>query len=169
MRRRKSIPELLADIKIAQNKIDFWVSKIDNRIKNLEQLSLTNLGRFPYLSREYLKEVDMNKNIVLKLLQLKVLLEILEIRIETVLVLGEVKGYLAPVVEAFKNIKKEISIPLEFSPIIDEILDTLLPIESLDKSYIPHVSEEANKILSEAETIAKQELNKRYKVIQQNI
>lgn len=169
VRRKKTLPELLADVKIAINKIDFWVSRIDSRVKNLERLSLSNVGRFPYLSREYIKEADMNKNIISRLIQLKIILEILEIRLETVLILGEVRGYLAPVVEAVKVLKKEIGSSIEFSPIIDEILDSLIPIETTETPFIQNITEEANKILSESESIAKQEINKKYKVSEASI
>ncbi|BCU71386.1 cell division protein CdvB3 [Stygiolobus caldivivus] len=169
MRRKKTLPELIADVKITINKIDFWISRIDSRVKNLEQLSLSNIGRFPYLSKEYIKEADVNKNIVSKLFQLKVILEILEIRLETVLILGELRGYLAPVLEAVKIIKKDIGMSIEFTPLIDEILDSLIPIINIDKSFIPNISEEANKILLESENIAKQEVDKKYKVSQASI
>lgn len=162
--KKKGLPEIIADIRIAIFRIDTFVARIDNRIKTLEDLALYNIGKFNYLSKQYYKEIEINKSIVENLLKLKVLLEILEIRLETLMILNSLREYIYPVVKALESIKGNLGNSIEFGPIIDDIILNLKPIITSDAKPILNESEEVRKILEEAEKIASEEVREKYKV-----
>ena len=162
--KRKGLPEILTDIRLAIYRIDAFASRIENRIRTLEDLSLYNIGRFNYLSREYSKEIEVNRNILNNLLKIRALLEILEIRLETLALVGSLTQYIYPVVKALESIKGNLGNSIEFGPLIDDILINLQPIITSDAQIVIKESEEVRKILEEAEKIASEELKEKYKV-----
>ncbi|AHC52543.1 hypothetical protein SUSAZ_07575 [Sulfolobus acidocaldarius SUSAZ] len=166
--KKRTIAELLTDIRMAKYKIDMWISKTENRNKALERLSLSNIGRFPLLSKEYIKETELTRKYIVTLVQLKILLEILEIRLETLIILGNVVTYLSPLVEALNELKGQLGASIEFSPIIDEIIETIRTVyiapNTVQQSPQINVKEEAKQLLKEAEDVAKKELKENYKI-----
>jgi len=162
--KKKGLPEILTDIRLAIYRIDAFASRIENRIRTLEDLSLYNIGRFNYLSREYSKEIEVNRNILNNLLKIRTLLEILEIRLETLALVGSLTQYIYPVVKALESIKGNLGNSIEFGPLIDDILINLQPIITSDAQIVIKESEEVRKILEEAEKIASEELKEKYKV-----
>lgn len=162
--KRKGLPEILTDIRLTIYRIDAYISRIENRIKTLEDLSLYNIGRFNYLAKEYYKEIEINRKIIHNLLKLRTLLEILEIRIETIVAIGTIYQYIEPLVKAIESIKKELGGSMEFGPLIDDILTNLQPIITRDANIVINESEEVRKILEEAEKVANEELKEKYKV-----
>ena len=162
--KRKGLPEILSDIKLAIYRIDALAVRIENRIKTLEDLSLYNIGRFNYLSKEYYKEIEVNRNILSNLLKIKALLEILEIRLETLTLVGSLTQYIYPVIRALENIKGSLGNSIEFGPLIDDILTNLRPILLSEPQTIIKENDEVRQILEEAEKIASEELKEKYKV-----
>ncbi|BFH74513.1 cell division protein CdvB3 [Sulfurisphaera javensis] len=162
--KKKGLPEIIADIKLTIYRIDMFLARIDNRIKTLEDLSLYNIGRFNYLSKAYYKEIEINKNLMINLLRVKIILEILEIRLETLMMLNSLREYIYPVVKALESIKGNLGNSIEFGPLIDDILLNLKPIVTSDAKPILNESEEVRKIIEEAEKVATEELREKYKV-----
>mgnify|MGYP001772497464 CR=1 FL=1 len=163
--KKKGLPEILGDIRLTIYRIDAFASRISNRIKTLEDLSLYNIGRFNYLSKEYYKEIEINKNILSNLLKIKTLLEILEIRLETLILIGSLTQYIYPVVKALEDIRGSLGNSIEFGPLIDDILANLYPIIiTSEPQVVIKENEDERKILEEAEKIASEELKEKYKV-----
>ena len=162
--KKKGLPEILSDIRLTIYRIDAFISRIDNRIKTLEDLSLYNIGRFNYLSKEYYREIEVNRNILSNLLKIKALLEILEIRLETLAIIGSLTQYIYPVVKALESIKGSLGNSIEFGPLIDDIVINLHPIITSEAQVVLKESDEVRKILEEAEKIASEELKEKYKV-----
>ena len=165
MKNKKTLPEILIDINLAITRIDNWISRLKSRNETLERLSYVNLGRFPLLSKEFLKEVEFNQAYTTKLLQIKVLLEILKLRIETIMLIGSITGYLKPVIDAIYELKKEIGSSIEMSPLLDQIIELVSPLEPLSSSNIViNDSDKVKEILEESKKIAEKEIREKYKV-----
>lgn len=165
MKNKKTLPEILIDINLAITRIDNWISRLKSRNETLERLSYVNLGRFPLLSKEFLKEVEFNQAYTTKLLQIKVLLEILKLRIETIMLIGSITGYLKPVIDAIYELKKEIGSSIEMSPLLDQIIELVSPLEPLSSSNIViNDSDKVKEILEESKKIAEKEVREKYKV-----
>lgn len=162
--KKKGLPEIISDIKLTIYRIDAFIARVNNRIKTLESLSLYNIGRFNYLSKEYYKEIDVNRNIINNLVKVRVLLEILEIRLETILLIGTLSEYIYPVVKALESIKGSLGNSIEFGPLIDDIIINLTPIISAEAKPVLMESEEVRRIIEEAEKVASEDLKEKYKV-----
>ncbi|QIW24364.1 hypothetical protein EWF20_09515 [Sulfolobus sp. S-194] len=161
--KKKGLPEIITDIRLTIHRIDAFIARIDNRIKTLEELSLYNIGRFNYLSKEYYKEIEINRNIIFNLLKVRVLLEILEIRLETLVILNSLKDYIYPVVKALESLRGSLGNSIEFGPLIDDIILNLSYTIHPEAKIVLKESEEVKKVLEEAEKIANEELKEKYK------
>jgi division protein CdvB (Snf7/Vps24/ESCRT-III family) len=165
VRNKRTLPEILIDINLAITRIDNWISRLKTRSETLERLSYTNMGRFPLLSKEFLKEVEFNQAYTTKLVQIKVLLEILKIRIETIMLIGSITGYLKPIIDAIYEVKKEIGSSIEMSPLLDQIIEIVSPLEPLSSSNVViNDNEKVKEILEESRKIAEKEVRQKYKV-----
>ncbi len=158
MRRKKELPELLIDVKLTRRKLQHSISRLDQRIKTLEAVAIQSSSTITALSARIAKEIDQLERIKKRLYTLDVLLEMLEIRLETVISVGGFLEALRPVATALKEVGKSFPIPMELSTDLDDLLSSL-------GSYVSSgsginifarktVSEETRRILEEAESIA---------------
>lgn len=158
MRRKKDLAELLIDVKLLRRKLAHSLAKLDKRIESLEALVVQSSSTISAFSARVAKEIDQLENVRKRIYVLDVLLEMLEIRLETVISLGSLVESLRPVVSALKELSKSFPIPMEISPDFDDLISSLssvLPSEGgLSFLFKQRPSEETLSILKEAETIA---------------
>jgi hypothetical protein len=103
VRRKKDLAELLIDVKLLRRKLAHSLAKLDKRIESLEALVVQSSSTVSAFSARVAKEIDQLENVRKRIYVLDVLLEMLEIRLETVISLGTLVESLRPVVSALKE------------------------------------------------------------------
>lgn len=157
MKKKVDLAEILTKIRISRNRIRTWKSRIESRISKFEELSISNATRYRILAREYAKEAEQLQNISEFLNKLDILLEMLEIKIETIIYIGYIVNSAPAVVEALKELKKTAEfISPEFSLLIDNIYNDFYSAVSLSENVRIQAKEDAKKILMEAENMIKE-------------
>lgn len=157
MKKRIDFAEILTEIRIQRNRIRLWRSRIESRISKFEELSASNVTRYSVLAKEYIKEAEQLENISDFLDKLDILLEMLELKIETIIYIGYIVNNAPAVVEAIKELKKNAQvISPDLSLVIDNIYNDFYSAVSVSENVRIQAKEDAKKILSEAETLVKE-------------
>ncbi|WP_236751729.1 hypothetical protein [Acidianus sp. HS-5] len=150
MRKKRDIAEVLTDIRIARNRLRIMRSKIEGRlVQRVPSYSTV-------LTKEYLKEAEQLKRISEFLDTLDVILELIEIKLETIIYIGYIVNDAPAVIEALREIRKngEFLGP-ELSALIDDIYSGFYSSINVPNEIKVNAPEDAKKILDEAKVIAK--------------
>lgn len=157
MKKKVDFAEILTEIRINRNRIRLWKSRIENRISKFEELSLSNVTRYRVLAKEYAKEAEQLQNISEFLEKLDILLEMLEIKIETIIYVGYIVNNAPAVVEALKELKRNVQVVSpDLSLVIDNIYNDFYSAVTVSENVRIQAKEDAKKILSEAENMVKE-------------
>ncbi|ARM76274.1 cell division protein CdvB3 [Acidianus manzaensis] len=157
MKSKVDLAEILTDVRISRNKIRLWKSRIQSKVAKFEELSASNVTRYNIIAREYIKEAEQLQKISDFLDQLDILLEMLEIKIETIIYIGYIVNNAPSVIEALKELKKTAQvINPEMSLVIDNIYNEFYSAISIPQNIRIQAKEDAKKILQEAENMVKE-------------
>lgn len=156
---RKELARILVYAKQGVNRAEYLLGKVHSKIENLE---------FKYISAEdpaykaaLKKEILQLRNLERMLAKFSILLELTAIKVETILLTGAALWSLAVVEKVIKELKKSkvTSIP-ELGIVIEELSDSISSLMGSINLVLPKnyseviISEEANKIIEEAEAVA---------------
>ncbi len=150
MRKKRDIAEVLTDIRIARNRLRIMRNKIEGRLAQRGPSYST------VLTKEYIKEAEQLKRISEFLDTLDVILELTEIKLETIIYIGYIVNDAPAVIEALREIRKngEFLGP-EISALIDDIYNGFYSSINVPAEIKLNASEDAKNILDEAKVIAK--------------
>ena len=162
--KKRTPGELLVELKIIRTRLERDLAKLDRRINALQSMAVQSFPTVPALSQRVMKEVDQLERVRANMMKLSVLLEMLELRLETVLTLNAMFGELRPVVKAVRELSKSFPVPLEVAPDIEGILSDLsaLAVPQHHESVIQNDEAEIKRIMEEAEKIASIKSTKAY-------
>ncbi|PVU75670.1 hypothetical protein DDW13_04655 [Acidianus hospitalis] len=151
MKKKRDIADVLTDIRIARNRLRIMKTKIEGRLTQQESLS-----RSAVLTKEYIKEAEQLKKISEFLDTLDIILELIEIKVETIIYIGYIVNDAPAVLEALRELKKngEFLSP-ELSALVDDIYNGFYSAINVPSEIKVSASKEAKKVLDEAKTIAK--------------
>ncbi|QKQ99608.1 hypothetical protein GWK48_03665 [Metallosphaera tengchongensis] len=153
---KKDIRRVLMQTKTARAKLRVWQNRLNQRSEQYRRLSLANATRFSTLAEQYVKESDQLDKIVSFLNTLDVLLEMLEIKLETVSYIDYIPRDLLSVVEGLKEFSRLTpTLGTEFSIIIDELYTGFYNSVEVPKDVRIKAKEEAKGVIAQAEKIAK--------------
>ncbi|QGA67487.1 cell division protein CdvB3 [Sulfolobus sp. E11-6] len=158
----KSLAELLIDVRIARNKLQNIISRMQNKLDTYNYVFMRNVSSFPHLSKMVAKESELLENVMNNLLTLEVILEILEIKIETIIYIGNIVTSAASVVEAIRLLKDTFHLTPDISVLLDDIYSSFYVNVNLPKEIKINVQEEARKVLADAEKIVEKRKSEAY-------
>ncbi|QGA54631.1 hypothetical protein GFS03_08630 [Sulfolobus sp. E5-1-F] len=158
----KSLAELLIDVRIARNKLRNIISRMQNKLDTYNYVFMRNVSSFPHLSKMVAKESELLENVMNNLLTLEVILEILEIKIETIIYIGNIVTSAASVVEAIRLLKDTFHLTPDISVLLDDIYSSFYVNVNLPKEIKINVQEEARKVLADAEKIVEKRKSEAY-------
>jgi len=151
----KTLAELLIDVRITRKRIRNIIDRVRNRIDVYNEATIRNLSSFPHLSKMLARESEFLENVINNLYTLEVLLEMLEIKMETLIYIGYIVNSAPAVIEAIKMLKDNFSMIPEITLMLDEIYEGFYFNIKIPKEIKISSREEAKNILIEAENIAK--------------
>ncbi|MEM3268974.1 MAG: cell division protein CdvB3 [Saccharolobus sp.] len=157
-----TIAELLIDVRIARSKIADVIKRMKNKVDVYNGMLIKNVNSFPHLSKMIARESEFLENVLYNLLLLETMLEILEIKIETIIYVGYIVNSAPAVIEAIKGVKDSFGIMPEISNLLDSIYENFYIVIDIPKDVKVSIKEEAKNIISEAEKIAKKRENEIY-------
>ena len=157
-----TIAELLIDVRIARSKIADVINRMKNKVDVYNGMLIKNVNSFPHLSKMIARESEFLENVLYNLLLLETMLEILEIKIETIIYVGYIVNSAPAVIEAIKGVKDSFGIMPEISNLLDSIYENFYIVIDIPKDVKVSIKEEAKNIISEAEKIAKKRENEIY-------
>ncbi|MCY0859017.1 MAG: hypothetical protein OWQ54_01155 [Sulfolobaceae archaeon] len=162
MAKKKSLAELLADIRVARLRLKQRENLLEKRIKEYEVLSMRNFGRYTILSQQILKETEQLEELKSKLEVMDILLEMLELKVETAIQVGLIMNSLRDTMIAVKEFKRlNPVLPPELNLLIDEIADVAIEVkgETIEtKKQNINITPEAESIIEQAQKLAKERL-----------
>ncbi|EZQ04939.1 MULTISPECIES: hypothetical protein [Acidianus] len=97
---KKGLADVIIDIRTTRHKISLWKNKIKTRISSYENIKDTKIPE------EYKKETAQLKTILNTIEKLDLLLEMLEIKVETIVTVGIILNNVQDVVSAIKEFGK---------------------------------------------------------------
>lgn len=151
----KTLAELLIDVRIARKRVRNIIDRVRNRIDVYNEAIIRNLSSFPQLSKMLARESEFLENVIDNLYTLEVLLEMLEIKMETLIYIGYIVNSAPAVIEAIKILKEDFIMIPEITLMLDEIYEGFYFNIEIPKEIKISSREEAKNILIEAENIAK--------------
>lgn len=160
MAKKRNLAEILANIRVARLKLKQRINMLEKRVKDYEILSMKDFNKYSILSIEILKETEQLENLKKKLEVMDVLLEMLEIKVETAIQVGLITSSLKGVLEAIKEFQRVNPIlPPELSILVSDISDFSVGlsvdiIEPQRDQIQPSI--DAKSIIREAEKIAEE-------------
>ncbi|MEM0092237.1 MAG: cell division protein CdvB3 [Saccharolobus sp.] len=157
-----TIAELLIDVRIARSKITDVINRMKNKVDVYNEMFIKNVNSFPHLSKMIARESEFLEKVLYNLLLLETMLEILEIKIETIIYVGYIVNSAPAVIEAIKGVKDSFGIMPEISNLLDSIYENFYIVIDIPKDVKVSIKEEAKNIISEAEKIAKKRENEIY-------
>ncbi|MEM4042341.1 MAG: cell division protein CdvB3 [Saccharolobus sp.] len=157
-----TIAELLIDVRIARSKIADVIKRMKNKVDVYNGMLIKNVNSFPHLSKMIARESEFLEKVLYNLLLLETMLEILEIKIETIIYVGYIVNSAPAVIEAIKGVKDSFGIMPEISNLLDSIYENFYIVIDIPKDVKVSIKEEAKNIISEAEKIAKKRENEIY-------
>ncbi|ACP38263.1 cell division protein CdvB3 [Saccharolobus islandicus] len=161
-KRGKSLAELLIDVRIARNKVQSIINRMQNKLGTYNYVFMRNVASFPHLSKMVARESELLENVMDHLLTLEVVLEILEIKIETIIYIGNIVTSAASVVEAIKLLKDSFNLTPDISVLLDDIYSNFYVNVDLPKEIKINVKEEARNVLANAEKIVEKRKSEAY-------
>ncbi|BBG24039.1 cell division protein CdvB3 [Sulfuracidifex tepidarius] len=153
-KRKVTLADVLTDIKIARNRVRIYKNRMKDRILKYNQMAERNFGRFTSISAEYMKEVDQLQRVVQFLDTLDILLEMAEIKIETIVYIGYIVNEAPAVIEALKELKKQMGGIPELSVMLEDIYSGFYASVEVPQEMKIRSTEEGKKVLEEAEKIS---------------
>lgn len=135
---------------------------MQNKIGTYNHIFMRNVASFPHLSKMVARESELLENVMDHLLTLEVILEILEIKIETIIYIGNIVTSAASVVEAIKLLKESFNLTPDISLLLDDIYSNFYVNVDLPKEIKINVKEEARSVLLDAEKIAEKRKSETY-------
>ncbi|WP_338600485.1 cell division protein CdvB3 [Sulfolobus tengchongensis] len=161
-KRGKTLAELLIDVRILRNKVQHVIVRMRNRLETYNDVVIRDISSFPHLSKMVAQESEVLEGVLERLLTLEVMLEILEIKIETIIYIGNIVTSAVSVVEAIKLLKENFNFMPEISVSLDEIYNNFYINVDLPKEIKINAKEEARNILADAEKIAEKRRDQVY-------
>ncbi|TRM85314.1 hypothetical protein DJ522_01170 [Sulfolobus sp. F3] len=153
-RKAKTLAELIINIRIARNKVRSLMNGIKGKIEMYNNSSLVNVSRFPHLSKMLLRESEILEKVLNYLVTIDVMLELLEIKVETIIYIGYIVNDAPAVVEAIKSLKDEIGSLPEISILLDGIYEDFFESIDVPKDIKIRNKEDAKGVIEEAKKIA---------------
>ena len=163
---RPKLARALYKLRVQNNKLEYVIAKMKERDQALfEKVVKAHIEKDQAHAAMYAAELAELRKMTKALMTAKTAIERITLRLETVLVVGDVVSGLAPVVGVIKDIKKYLlgivpEIGIELAE-IGELLESVLVEtgEFHEWSAAPTVySEEAKKIMEEAAIVAEQRM-----------
>ncbi|BCS91661.1 cell division protein CdvB3 [Metallosphaera javensis (ex Sakai et al. 2022)] len=151
---KKEFQRLLIDVKIARGKIRLWQSRLSSRAEQFKRLSANNATRFATLAEQYAKESEQLENILNYMERLDILLEMVELKLETLTYIDYISQDMVNLMEALKEFKRLTPLlSTELSILVDELYSGFYASVEVPESMRIKAREEAKAILKESENI----------------
>ncbi len=157
---RRELARVLIDLKQLHKRAFHYRSRIEGKIKEYEEklLYATDEG----MRQEYIKNISMYQNALRVISKVEATLELLIIRLETLGLLGVTAKEIILIKDVLKKIKDFTDWIPDISLITEDIMERagdLLDYFPTPPDFSPESSREADKILEEAEVIAKEKMS----------
>jgi division protein CdvB (Snf7/Vps24/ESCRT-III family) len=167
---KEKISRTIYKLKVQQNKLDNSVSRMQNHDKELfNKCVKSQMAKDSARATMYANECAEIRKMASITLRSQLALEQVALRLETIREFGDIAALMGPVSEVVRSVKTQISgIMPEMSFELDEIGDTLNSMmvevgEATGQHYNTEASSsEAQKILSEAGTVAEQRVKEKF-------
>ncbi|MCG3108650.1 hypothetical protein L3N51_00934 [Metallosphaera sp. J1] len=151
---KKEFQRLLIDVKIARGKIRLWQSRLSSRAEQFKRLSANNATRFATLAEQYAKESEQLENILNYMERLDILLEMVELKLETLTYIDYISQDMVNLMEALKEFKRLTPLlSTELSILVDELYSGFYASVEVPEPMRIKAREEAKAILKESENI----------------
>lgn len=153
-KKKATLADVLTNIKIARNRVRIYKNRMKDRIEKYNQMSERNFGRFTAVSMEYMKEAEQLQRIIQFLNTIDILLEMAEIKIETIIYIGYIVNEAPAVMEAIKELKKQMGGVPELSVMLEDIYAGFYASLDIPQDVKIRSTEEGKKVLEEAQKIS---------------
>lgn len=155
----RNVGKFITDLKQLHKKVFFYRSRVQENINRLQN-RLTQVNE-PLLKNEILRNIKIYENLYRSLVKVEALLEVLIIKLETIGFINVTTNDIFLVKEVLSRMMGDVREIPDLSVVLDDLVDRANDIldafpGSRDMLF-PRV-EEAEKIISEAEVIAKEKL-----------
>jgi hypothetical protein len=154
---RREMAKIVIDLKQLHKRAFYYRERLDSKIKELE-------GKLPYIDDEHLRgsvlqNIRMYKNALKVVSNIEAALELLIVRLETLGLLGMTVKEMLMIKEVLKKLKGSTEWVSDLSLIAEDISERvgdLLEYFPAPQQTVISASAEAEKIIKEAEVIAKE-------------
>ncbi|MUN28165.1 cell division protein CdvB3 [Sulfuracidifex metallicus] len=153
-KKKATLADVLTNIKIARNRVRIYKNRMKDRIEKYNQMSERNFGRFTAVSIEYMKEAEQLQRIIQFLNTIDILLEMAEIKIETIIYIGYIVNEAPAVMEAIRELKKQMGGVPELSVMLEDIYAGFYASLDMPQDMKIRSTEEGKKVLEEAQKIS---------------
>ncbi|MCY0849920.1 cell division protein CdvB3 [Sulfuracidifex metallicus] len=153
-KKKATLADVLTNIKIARNRVRIYKNRMKDRIEKYNQMSERNFGRFTAVSMEYMKEAEQLQRIIQFLNTIDILLEMAEIKIETIIYIGYIVNEAPAVMEAIRELKKQMGGIPELSVMLEDIYAGFYASLDMPQDVKIRSTEEGKKVLEEAQKIS---------------
>ncbi|MEM4912543.1 MAG: hypothetical protein QXJ81_06960, partial [Metallosphaera sp.] len=97
---KRGLQRLLVEVKTARGKLRLWQNRLTAKAEQFRRLSVSNASRFSTLAQQYAKESEQLESIITFLNKFDVILEMLELKLETIVFIDYISQDLVNIVEA---------------------------------------------------------------------
>ncbi|ABP96109.1 MULTISPECIES: cell division protein CdvB3 [Metallosphaera] len=151
---KRDLQRLLVDVKIARGKIRLWQNRLSARAEQFKRLSANNATKFATLAEQYAKESEQLENILNYMDRLDVLLEMVELKLETLVYIDYVSQDMVNLIEALREFRRVTPLlSTELSMLLDELYSGFYASVEVPEPMRIRAREEAKTILKESENI----------------
>ncbi|AEB94423.1 MULTISPECIES: cell division protein CdvB3 [Metallosphaera] len=158
---KRGLQRLLVEVKTARGKLRLWQNRLTAKAEQFRRLSVSNASRFSTLAQQYAKESEQLESIITFLNKFDVILEMLELKLETIVFIDYISQDLVNIVEALKEFKRTTPmLGTELSLLVDEIYTGFYASVEVPEPIKIKAKEEAKVILQQSEDVLKERKEK---------
>lgn len=159
----RSVGKFIIDLKQLHKKVFFYRSRVQENISRLQN-RLAQVNE-PLLRNEILRNIKVYEGLYNSLVKVEALLEVLIIKLETIGFINVTSNDIATVKEVLSKMMGDVREIPDLSIVLEDLVDRandILDTFPESRSMLLPDVEEAKKIISEAEVVAKEKLKETY-------
>ncbi len=159
----RSVGKFIIDLKQLHKKVFFYRSRVQENISRLQN-RLAQVNE-PLLRNEILRNIKVYEGLYNSLVKVEALLEVLIIKLETIGFINVTSNDIATVKEVLSKMMSDVREIPDLSIVLEDLVDRandILDTFPESRSMLLPDVEEAKKIISEAEVVAKEKLKETY-------
>jgi division protein CdvB (Snf7/Vps24/ESCRT-III family) len=159
----RSVGKFIIDLKQLHKKVFFYRSRVQENISRLQN-RLAQVNE-PLLRNEILRNIKVYEGLYNSLVKVEALLEVLIIKLETIGFINVTSNDIATVKEVLSKMMSDVREIPDLSIVLEDLVDRandILDTFPESRSMLLPDVEEARKIISEAEVVAKEKLKETY-------